>query len=102
MTIGKKLIGGYAIVLALLALLAIAIIVAINALQQTRTTYDAFLDVNAKQVNYADDLRFELRDQVAHYRAMLDKVDQFHDRPGGSLNPAGRATKLWPRTTTNC
>ena len=68
MSIGKKLIGGYAVVL---ALLAIVIIVAIYALHQTQSTYDTFLDVNARQVNYADDLRFELRDQVAHYRAML-------------------------------
>jgi methyl-accepting chemotaxis protein len=68
MTIGKKLTGGFVIVLLLLAL---STLVAINALQQTRTTYDSFLDVNAKQVNHADDLRFELRDQVAHYRAML-------------------------------
>jgi methyl-accepting chemotaxis protein len=68
MTIGKKLTGGFAIVL---VLLAIATLVAINALRQTRTTYDTFLDVDARQVNYADALRFELRDQIAHYRAAL-------------------------------
>src|SRR3990172_817405 len=72
MTIGKKIIGGYVVVL---ALLAIAAIVSINALHRTRTTYDTFLDVNAKQINYADDLRFELRDQIAHYRAMLLYID---------------------------
>jgi methyl-accepting chemotaxis protein len=68
MTLNKKLIGGY---VAVLAMLAMVTGVAIHALYQTRTTYDTFLDVNAIQVNRADDLRFELRDQVAHYRAML-------------------------------
>jgi methyl-accepting chemotaxis protein len=68
MTIGKKLTGAFAIIL---VLLAIVTVVAINALHQTRSTYDTFLDVNARQVNYADDLRFELRDQIAHYRALL-------------------------------
>src|SRR3989338_6725146 len=68
MTIGKKLIGSYVIVL---TLLVIVTVIAINALHQTRTTYDTFLDVYAKQVNYTDDLRFELRDQIAHYRAIL-------------------------------
>lgn len=80
MTIGKKLIGSYAIVLALLALVTL---IAINALHQTQTAYDTFLDVDARQVNYADDLRFELRDQIAHYRAMLlypDLRNQYRDK----------------------
>ena len=80
MTIGKKLIGSYVIVL---ALLAIVTLIAINALYQTRTVYDKFLDVDARQINYADDLRFELRDQIAHYRAMLlypDLHNQYLDK----------------------
>ena len=63
MTIGRKLIGGYVIVLTLLATVTV---IAINALHQTRTAYDTFLDGNEKKINHADDLRFELRDQIAH------------------------------------
>jgi methyl-accepting chemotaxis protein len=68
MTIGRKIIGGYAIVLALLALVTI---VAFYSLNRVQATYDRFLDVNERLVDGANDLRFELRDQIAHYRAIL-------------------------------
>ncbi|TAN51600.1 MAG: chemotaxis protein, partial [Methylococcaceae bacterium] len=68
MTIGKKLIGGYVIVLALLALVAAISFYSLNRLQ---TTYDRFIDVNERLVNGADELRFGIRDQIAHFRGML-------------------------------
>lgn len=68
MTIGKKIIGGYAIVLALLVLVTG---VAFYSLEKTRATYDRFLDVDERLVDGANELRFSLRDQVAHYRAIL-------------------------------
>ena len=68
MTIDRKILGGYAIVLALLAALTS---VAFYSLNRVQATYDRFLDVNVRLVDGANDLRFELRDQIAHYRAIL-------------------------------
>ena len=68
MTISKKIIGGYAIVLALLVLVTG---IAFYSLEKTQATYDRFLDVNERLVDGANELRFELRDQVAHYRGIL-------------------------------
>ena len=68
MTIGRKIIGGYAIVLALLVLVTG---VAFYSLEKTRATYDRFIDVNERLVDGANELHFELNDQVAHYRAIL-------------------------------
>src|SRR3989338_7170751 len=68
MTIGKKLIGGYAVVLALLALVTG---IAFYSLEKTQTAYDRFLDVNERLVSGSNELRFELRNQTAHYRATL-------------------------------
>ncbi|MDO8704317.1 MAG: methyl-accepting chemotaxis protein, partial [Sulfuricaulis sp.] len=68
MTIGKKLIGGYAVVLALLALVTG---IAFYSLEKTQTAYDRFLDVNERLVSGSNELRFELRNQTAHYRAIL-------------------------------
>jgi methyl-accepting chemotaxis protein len=68
MTIGKKIIGGYTIVLALLALM---MFVAFSSLDRMQTTYDGFIDVDEQLVEGADKLRFELNDQVANYRGIL-------------------------------
>ena len=68
MTISKKIIGGYAIVL---AVLVIVMIVGFTSISRIQATYDHFLDVSERLVNGADELHFELRDQVAHYRAIL-------------------------------
>ena len=68
MTIGKKLIGGYAVVLALLALVTG---IAFYSLEKTQTAYDRFLDVNESLVSGSNELRYELRNQTAHYRATL-------------------------------
>src|SRR3972149_1192045 len=68
MTIGRRIIGGYAVVL---TLLAIATSVAFYTIGRTRATYDRFIDVDVRLVDGANELRFELRDQIAHYRAIL-------------------------------
>src|SRR5665647_410757 len=73
MTISKKIIGGYTIVLALLVLVTG---IAFYSLEKTQATYDRFLDVNERLVDGANELHFELNDQVAHYRAILLYPDQ--------------------------
>ena len=73
MSISKKIIGGYAIVLAILLVVALISFVTIG---RTRASYDHFVDVNEQQVNGVKELRFELRDQIAHYRAILLYRDQ--------------------------
>ena len=73
MTISKRIIGGYAIVLVILALVVLISFVAISRIQ---TTYDRFLDVSDQLVNGSNELRFQVRNQVAHYRAILLYPDQ--------------------------
>jgi methyl-accepting chemotaxis protein len=68
MTIGRKLIGGYLVVLALLALITG---IAFYSLNETQSAYDHFLDVNERLVDGSNELRYELRNQTAHYRAIL-------------------------------
>ena len=68
MTIGKKIIGGYAVVLALLAIVTIG---AFYSLGRIKATYDRFLDVNERLVEDASEIRSEAGNQVADYRGML-------------------------------
>jgi methyl-accepting chemotaxis protein len=68
MTIGKKIIGGYVVVL---GLLAIVMFVAFYSLDRVQTTYDGFIDVDEQLVEGADRLRFELNDQIGNYRGLL-------------------------------
>ena len=68
MTIGKKIIGGYAIVLALLAIVAA---VAFYALKAVEGAYAGFLDVDTQAIIGATELRQEARDQVGQYRGLL-------------------------------
>lgn len=68
MTIGKKIIGGYVIVL---ALLAIVMFIAFYSLARIQATYDGFIDVDERLVEGAGKLRFEMNDQVANYRGIL-------------------------------
>jgi len=68
MTIGKKIIAGYAIVLMLLAIVTVTAFYSINRI---RPAYDKFIDVNERLVAGANGLRFELRTQIAHYRAFF-------------------------------
>lgn len=68
MTIGKKIIGGYALVL---ALLAIVTAVAFYSLRAVEGAYVGLLDVDTQAIIGATELRQEARDQVAQYRGLL-------------------------------
>jgi methyl-accepting chemotaxis protein len=73
MTIGKRIIGGYAIVLALLVIVAA---VAFYSLKATESAYTAFLDEDAQAIVVATELGREARDQVAQYRGLLLSSEQ--------------------------
>lgn len=73
MTISKKILGGYAIILTILAIAVLIFVVSISKIQ---TTYDHFLDVNVPLVDGANELRFQLRNQTAHFRAVLLAQDE--------------------------
>jgi methyl-accepting chemotaxis protein len=73
MTIGKKIIGGYAVVI---ALLVIVTVISFNSLRSIQGAYKRFIDVNERLIDGANELRFEVRDQVAHYRAYLLYPDE--------------------------
>ncbi|MGB5103974.1 MAG: hypothetical protein WBO04_11750, partial [Steroidobacteraceae bacterium] len=73
MTIGKKIIGGYAIVLALLVIVAG---VAFYSLRAAEREYAGFLSQEAQAIIRATELGQESRDQVAQYRGLLLYPDQ--------------------------
>ena len=58
MTIGKKIIGAYAVVLTLLAIVTIG---AFYSLGRIKAAYDRFLDVNQRLVEAASEIRWQLR-----------------------------------------
>jgi methyl-accepting chemotaxis protein len=68
MTIGKKIIGGYVLVLALLATVAV---VAFQSLRSVERGYEVLLRVNLQAIVAAAELRHEARDQTAQYRGLL-------------------------------
>ncbi len=68
MTIGKKIIGGYAIVLAVLVIVSI---IAFYSLDRIQTTYGRFLDVSERLVEGAGDIRSEVNSQAADHRGSL-------------------------------
>src|SRR4030043_932133 len=72
MTIGKKIIGGYAIVL---VLMVIAVAPGFYGVRTTRSVYNRFTTVEERLIDGANELRFEVRDQTAHLRGLL----LFHD-----------------------
>lgn len=74
MTIGRKIIGGYVIVLALLAIVAV---VAFYSLKAIERAYVGFLDVDTQAIIGATELRQEARDQVAQYRGLLLYPEQY-------------------------
>jgi len=73
MTIGKKIIGGYVVVLALLTIVAG---LAYYSLKATESAYAAFLDEDIQSIVVATELGREARDQVAQYRGLLLYPDQ--------------------------
>ena len=68
MTIGKKIIVGYTLVLALLVVVAA---IAFYSLKAIERAYTGFLDVDTQAILRATELRQEARDQVAQYRGIL-------------------------------
>lgn len=68
MTIGKKLIWGYLVVLALLVTVTA---VAMYSLSRVQDTYSRVIDVNAQLVEQANALGLQVREQVIQYRGVL-------------------------------
>ncbi|MPZ47143.1 MAG: chemotaxis protein [Betaproteobacteria bacterium] len=68
MTVGKKILGGYAIVL---VALAFVVAVAVYALKATEAAYASFLEVESAALVLATELGREARDQTAQYRGLL-------------------------------
>ena len=79
MDIGKKILGGYLTVLVMLVIITGVAFYSLNIIQDS---YSEFIDVRERQVDATNELRFEVRDQVAHYRAILlypDKQQEYLD-----------------------
>ena len=68
MTISKKIIGSYVVVLALLVLVTS---VAFYALNQTQATYNRFLNVDERLLEAANELRSVTFAQQTYVRGML-------------------------------
>jgi methyl-accepting chemotaxis protein len=68
MTIGRKIIGGYAIVLAILIVVSAA---AFYAFRTIELAYAEFLDVDTRAILIATQLKLEGRDETAQYRGAL-------------------------------
>ena len=68
MTIGRKIIGGYAIVLAILIVVSAA---AFYTFRTIEGAYAEFLDSNTQAILIASALKLEARDQTAQYRGAL-------------------------------
>ncbi len=73
MTINRKIIGGYGVVLSMLILVAISAFYSLNLVQKK---YDGIIDMNDRLVDGTNAIRFEVRDQVAHYRGFLLYIDK--------------------------
>ena len=73
MTIGRKIIGGYVLVLVLLAIVTALAFYSLKAIERA---YTGFLDVNTQAIIGATELGRESRDQVALYRGLLLYPDQ--------------------------
>ncbi len=73
MTIGKKIIGSYLIVLAMLVIITA---LALNFIKETDKAYEELLDVDAQAITLATELKRESRDMVAQYRGLLLYPDQ--------------------------
>ena len=68
MTIGKKIISGYLVVL---VMLVIATGISFYSLKSTEDSYERFLNVEERLINAAQEIRFEVRNQTAHFRGLL-------------------------------
>jgi methyl-accepting chemotaxis protein len=68
MTIGKKIIGGYAVVLVILVIVTATAFYSLNVIEGA---YTEFLDVETQATLGAVELKLEARDQTAQYRGLL-------------------------------
>jgi methyl-accepting chemotaxis protein len=84
MTIGRKLLTGYVLVLTLLVVITI---VSIYALGQMRASYDRLFDVNQQLAEAASDIGLRVRDQVVHFRGAV-LYPQFRDEYVAKLETA--------------
>jgi methyl-accepting chemotaxis protein len=74
MTIGSRIIWGY---VAILILLVIAVATAFVAIGNMRAGYDNYINVHEKLVDYANQLGYEVRDEIAHLRGLLLYPDEY-------------------------
>ena len=72
MTIGKKIIGGYAVVL---VLMIIAVAIGYYALNVVEINYSELLEVNLEQIHNAERLKYLVEEQKADYRGFLLYMD---------------------------
>lgn len=86
MTIGRKILGGYLLVLVLLVIIAG---VSFLSLEQIQATYAGFLSEDVQAIIGVTNLRQEARDQVAQYRGMLLYPEQ-HARLVSALRESNR------------
>ncbi len=68
MTIGKKIFGGYILLITILVVIAAVAFYSFNFINRS---YNKLIEVNERLADGANKLRFEIRDQVAHYRAFF-------------------------------
>ncbi|MBI3995191.1 MAG: MCP four helix bundle domain-containing protein, partial [Nitrospirae bacterium] len=68
MTIGKKIIGGYAVVLVILVIVTASGFYSLKVIERA---YAEFLDVEAQAILGATELKLIARDQAAQYRGLL-------------------------------
>ena len=73
MTIGKKIIGGYAVVL---LLMIIAVAIGYYALNLVHDKYNEFLDVDERRMDEAGQLAILGEEQIADYRGFLIFPDE--------------------------
>jgi methyl-accepting chemotaxis protein len=79
MTIGKKIIAGYILLLAILALVTLGAIYAVNHIQRG---YNEFFDVRLKLAEIANEIKLVQMKQTADYRGVLlyqDRRDKLMD-----------------------
>ena len=86
MTIGRKIIGGYAIVLAILIVVSAA---AFYTFRTIEGAYAEFLDSNTQAILMATALKLEARDQTAQYRGALLFKRPFDFPEPSSVEDAG-------------
>jgi len=80
MTIGRKIISGYLVVLVMLVLVTG---VGFYSLKSTEDSYEHFLTVSERLIDTAQEIRFKVRNQTAHFRGFLlypDKQEEFLDK----------------------